>query len=1240
LNATSQTSIGQSGAVSGTTLNAKTLNNAGGAIALTNPGNDFATIDLRARDAGDAANAAGAISYVDSSGFNTTVLTSSTANLTAAAGSAIGDGNGVGTNNVTASALTASAGTGIDLDTAVGSASLTSTSGAVRIDNTGNLNVTTLSIASPSNANLTLTSTGQLSVPAVNINTGSGNIVLQSNGGTFATNGSLTTTSGNISLAGSGGITLGHNLTTSGGNINVSNPATLATAVQLSTGTSAGGITTASIAGGGNNLTIQSGGTDSLASATGINVLNLNRSGGSISFLGTVGANTLTTAAANYNVAFNAGTVAPNSNTTTTIPTATFNNTGTITLGNESGDVATFAGGLNTTSASSISIGGTVQTSGAAMSLGNATVTTSSTIRTTNGAPAGAPLNVASISGTGVQDLTIDSGSTGALVIGATSDPLTLNVPGANTVNFGPITASGSVTVNAQGSINLTGAVNAAGSLTVNTVNGGISTGAGLVQGATGVTLSAGDLGGADVGTITIGAGGVSATNAGASVILKSADGMAINGPVNTNNGPVILAAGNASGMASLGITLPTNGGGAALGTVAINAPVRAGTGNITVYSTGPVTQALPATDAGMQTSNALTVRTYNDAAGGATITMENDKLTGGVTCATGNAGTGNCATQITLETRQAGDTGTGSTTSFPGGFAASEIRYKSISGTQIIGIGTASDVTLEADSWTLNAGAINGGNVNIIATGSSGGGNINVGIAIPTSFINNNTTGGSLNLRAARDISILPGGSIGTKGTRFDHNLVLAAGDDISIQGPIYLNGDLNLRAKAAAPDLHGNAPLLTTGIVSISTPGTSAVEILAKNITIGDTARPVNGVTITAGTAGTGQSADAVLKADNALNINTSGNLSAAGGTATASTPSTADTTADVLLSGANVGLVVGGNFTLTGGTSTITGGAGASQAAHANSRLEGTALSMQVTGNAVITGGTATAATGSNTSTAQSSVESGTTLNPTIQGDLMIAGGTSLAQPVAGQAAVADASAELKSGGDLLLNVGRDLTITGGAAVASTALGGTSAIADSGASLAATGTKEILVARNFTINGGSAATTGGGASATSIAGLDAGQAAATSVTLKVTTGGDLQLLGGTELGNALASAALLSAGEIKLFINGPTGLTLGGGRGSDLFQLVGTTLISLEGKGYPITVQGSFDANGSLALGDAFIISGAPPLNLDSLLAAFLRTTDCVTFSGGSCTVPGSSSARAAETTKAQAGAGVCK
>ena len=223
---------------------------------------------------------------------------------------------------------------------------------------------------------------------------------------------------------------------------------------------------------------------------------------------------------------------------------------------------------------------------------------------------------------------------------------------------------------------------------------------------------------------------------------------------------------------------------------------------------------------------------------------------------------------------------------------------------------------------------------------------------------------------------------------------------------------------------------------------------------------------------------------------------------------------------------------------------------------------------------------------------------------------------------------------------MNIGGDINVIGGTAMASTQAGGIAATASSSAALAADGIKDPQVGGQFMVTGGSATTSGAGASATALAGTDSGTASSHSLTLKITTGGDVVLRGGIESGvDSLASAAILSAGEIKMFISGPQGLLLGGGSGSDLFQLVSTTLISLEDKSYPITIQEVFLPDNGQARGDAFVISGAPPLNLDSLLAAFLQTTDCVTCSGGSCTVPGSST-RAGETTKTQAGAGVCR
>ena len=65
-----------------------------------------------------------------------------------------------------------------------------------------------------------------------------------------------------------------------------------------------------------------------------------------------------------YNVIFNGS-----SNTITNA--ANFQNTGTLTFGNASGDSSTFNNGLTTTAPSQINIGGTLQTSNDAMSLGD-----------------------------------------------------------------------------------------------------------------------------------------------------------------------------------------------------------------------------------------------------------------------------------------------------------------------------------------------------------------------------------------------------------------------------------------------------------------------------------------------------------------------------------------------------------------------------------------------------------------------------------------------------------------------------------------------------------------------------------------------------------------------------------------------------------------------------------------------------------------------------------------------------
>lgn len=74
------------GLITAGAFSAKTLNDAGASISLTNVNNDVTSVDLQARNAADSTNSTGNINYVDSTGFEVAGLaTGGTAVLTASA---------------------------------------------------------------------------------------------------------------------------------------------------------------------------------------------------------------------------------------------------------------------------------------------------------------------------------------------------------------------------------------------------------------------------------------------------------------------------------------------------------------------------------------------------------------------------------------------------------------------------------------------------------------------------------------------------------------------------------------------------------------------------------------------------------------------------------------------------------------------------------------------------------------------------------------------------------------------------------------------------------------------------------------------------------------------------------------------------------------------------------------------------------------------------------------------------
>ena len=184
-----------------------------------------------------------------------------------------------------------------------------------------------------------------------------------------------------------------------------------------------------------------------------------------------------------------------------------------------------------------------------------------------------------------------------------------------------------------------------------------------------------------------------------------------------TSGGVATLMAGNSSGLSSLAGNLGATpaSGGVANSQLLVNGPIHACSGsffNVNLLSTGQVLQDSSGT-AGMQTTHTsgnvttkggMQVVTFRDV--GSPVTLHNALVAGTSICgtSTGGVGTGNCVGPLQIETRLANGT--------TAQFAAGDIKYNSINGTNIFGVGTAADVAFIGPSQTVSKGNINGRNV------------------------------------------------------------------------------------------------------------------------------------------------------------------------------------------------------------------------------------------------------------------------------------------------------------------------------------------------------------------------------------------------------------------------------------------------------------------------------------------------------------------------------------------------
>jgi filamentous hemagglutinin family protein len=879
--------------------------------------------------------------------------------------------------------------------------------------------------------------------------------------------------------------------------------------------------------------------------------------------------------------------------------------------------------------------------------------------------------------------------------IGSFATPLQIDAPSIDILN-----SAGDAVIRTPGSVTLSNNFRntaSGGELRLITQNGAINTAAVAVQSAGGrIALIANDTAGGSIGGITVGSGGIS--SGGGDIVLHAADNITVNGSMAAGSGSMRMMAGTGPGIGTSHALFSGSNPAAAtestpddFGMITLNAPVSAAS-MVLVSSTSSATTVVPVITQGpagvISTTGALTAVSLRGGGapgnGGGTIDL-NDAI--------GNNSTGlinlfACSfggCPGSLPTAPFINTGTPVPPFTTALYSDGQLFYSDVGGTNVTGIGTSGDFMLYTPgSVNITGPSLSAKNLTIEALH-----NINVDLLAPftNNDINGGQPGGSLNFIAGQNVSytsVTSGATIGTATTPFNHDLRFQAAGNVIVANAIHVGtGNFVVRANQPVSLNNGAINIAATGSGSVVMQGNHVVSSQADitvsgvNLTLqGGDAGSLNqasagqqllangnvnldligGVTVTGGTA-TANSDSAAIIRGGVVNVGSAAtpvaSLSMTGGTATVS--GTTDRVADALIEGTTaLNVRVAGNVGLTGGTATIASTAGSTQKAGASAILKGKSLLFNVTGNVTLTGGTAGAATGGNTATAGAQVTADSAFSPVIQGDLNLVGGDATAQPISGEIANAVASARFESSGDLLLKVSGDIDLKGGQAVAINNAGGSFGEADASAFVRSGARISIQGGQDFDVTGGSATTSGSAIRAIASAGVITGDLS-TGETLLVNTAGNMRLTGGSGSGAAADAAALLfSGGEAKLTISGSGGLRLEGGSGpffppfdsgvflpnSNLFHMIGdNALVQIPGSAYPITVTGLVTIVPNPAKGAALFVSEAPPLSLDSLLAAFIRTTDCVSFNGGACTLSEAAAAGARRGAKDPAG-GVCR
>ncbi|MCC4632755.1 filamentous hemagglutinin N-terminal domain-containing protein [Xanthomonas dyei] len=722
-------------------------------------------------------------------------------------------------------------------------AGLDVTGGAIAIYDRNDLSI--VSLVSAANSAVTLTAGGMLRLPAQSIDTGSASLQLRSDNGSLATNGALR--GGNVSLNARTGITLSHDITSSG---NLQLRTTDAALTQLAGRLAIDGTTTVDTGSGAVALNGPSNAFTGALSVTGgavqINAL-------SALTLGSFSANALTVSSGSA-----------------------------LDLGQ--GSVVTT---LTATSAS----GGITQTGG--LEVGGAAQFTAGTDNITLDASDNDFRGVVGLSGNAVQvvdrdRLTLGNSSVGSLLVDSNNTAIdqqgALTVSGSSRFDAG----SGSITL-ADSANNFAGAVNLAGgavqvvdanTLTLGTLNTGAltvsSTGAlNLGTGSTGALTATSNNGAiTQAGALTV--TGASSINAGSGAIALTDANNDFQGAVSLTGNGIAVTDRSVLNVSSIN---GNSNGDIALTAQTLNLPVSAlsaGTGSLTLTSTGSAFSTRGAMSGAnivltardgltlthtISAGNALTLRTSN-----AAINQTGGQLlVGGITTVNAGSGaivltnandftdavalTGGAAQIVDANTLTLGSLNTGALT-------------VTSNGALNLGIGTAGSLTATSNNGAITqagaltvtgASSINAGSGAIALTAANNDfqgvvGLTGNGIAVTdrsvlnVSSINGNSNGDialiaqTLNLPASAisagtgNLTLTSTGSaFSTGGALSGGNVVLTARDGLTLAHTISAGNALTLRTTNAGINQSGGQ-LLVGGLTTVNA-GTAAITLNGAN-------------------------------------------------------------------------------------------------------------------------------------------------------------------------------------------------------------------------------------------------------------------------------------------------------------------------------------------------------------------------------------------------------------------------